>query len=98
MKHEKEWYTCDRCGKEIKEDIYAWKKVAETVFRRIPYYEYLKIRENMPYRYIHGLGEKSNAIPPIIAVEITKGYNKNEKTIHLCGKCRKEFERFMSGK
>ncbi len=25
MKHEREWYSCDRCGEEIKEDIDSWK-------------------------------------------------------------------------
>ena len=24
MKHEREWYSCDRCGEEIK-DIDSWK-------------------------------------------------------------------------
>ena len=27
MKHEKEWYTCDRCGKEIKVGLLATNSI-----------------------------------------------------------------------
>lgn len=95
MKHEKEWYTCDRCGEEIKEDIHAWERGINSIFKRIPSYEYMKIRENMAYGYIKDLNEDLTEMPPIVAVEIITGYTRKDRTIHLCGKCRKEFEGFM---
>lgn len=98
MKHEKEWYTCDRCGEEIKEDIQAWEKTANRILKRIPAEEYIKLRESIPHAYIGAVDDDCAIIPPIVAVEIIAEYRKKERAIHLCGKCRKEFERFMSGK
>lgn len=95
MKHEKEWYTCDRCGEEIKEDIYAWKRGISSIFKRMPTHEYLELRENMAHGYTNALDAEFKEMPPIIAVEIIAGYNRKDRTIHLCGKCRKAFERFM---
>lgn len=96
MKHEKEWYSCDRCGEEIKEDICAWERGINRILKRIPSYEYMKVRENTAYGYINELDGDFTKMPPIVAVEIITGYNRKDRTIHLCGKCRKAFERFMN--
>lgn len=32
MKHQKEWYTCDRCGAEIKKEYCAEIRLQETAF------------------------------------------------------------------
>lgn len=64
----------------------------------MPTHEYIKVRENMAYGYIKDINADCEEMPPIIAVEIITGYNRKDRTIHLCGKCRKAFERFMSGK
>lgn len=52
----------------------------------------------MAYGYTKELDADFKEMPPIVAVEIITGYNRKDRTIHLCGKCRKEFERFMGGK
>lgn len=92
MKHEKkEWYTCDRCGVDIKEIPYA---AGERHFfhRRIFNPTELKLLTADRYGYI---SDTQLISPEIVSVEITEGYFENRKTIHLCGKCRKEFEKFM---
>jgi hypothetical protein len=33
--------------------------------------------------------------PEIVSAEIVEEYCEKQKTIHLCGKCRKDFERFI---
>lgn len=95
MKNEKEWCACDRCGEETKEDVGAWRKTTDRILKRITHEEYIKLRESVPHAYIGGVDDDCTIIPPIIAVEIITYYSKNERTIHLCGKCRKEFEKFM---
>lgn len=92
MKHEKEWYTCDRCGEEIKEDINAWQWVRGSIVKHIPRSEALEIIEQSPLGYVSNIVHE---LPEICAVTIVREYRRKDKTIHLCGKCRKEFERFM---
>ena len=43
MKHEKEWYTCDRCGEEIKEDIHAWSGFMQRILKRYKVPEYMQM-------------------------------------------------------
>lgn len=94
MKHEKkEWYTCDRCGEKIEEIpsnvIQSWRNI---IRRRL-----LKPSE------LHTLtADKAGYIsktellsPDVVSAEIVEYYNMKRNEIHLCGKCRKEFERFM---
>lgn len=100
MKHEinshKEWYTCDRCGNEIK-DIDTGK-----IFSRFPHIrnKSYKLSEFQTIAFErHGHILKSEfIIPEIVSVEIIERYFEKEKTIHLCGKCRKEFDNFMKNK
>lgn len=91
MKHKKEWHTCDRCGKEIEEipSGAMWKNF----FRR-------KICTNAELRISiadrMGYVSKSELIlPEISSVEIVESYTTKTIAIHLCGKCRKEFGRFL---
>lgn len=87
MKHEKEWYTCDRCGEEIKENIYAWKFPCKNIVEDINVITNESfVTEDLFNKYKH---------KNIDAVSMIMGYRKKEKIIHLCGKCRKDFERFM---
>lgn len=37
MKHEKEWYTCDRCGKEIKVGLLCMKSITQNGILNITY-------------------------------------------------------------
>lgn len=92
MKHEKkEWYTCDRCGIDIKEIPYA---AGQRRFfrRRIFNPTELKLLTADRYGYI---SDTQLISPEIVSVEIVEYYRERQKTIHLCGKCRKKFERFM---
>lgn len=92
MKHEeKEWYTCDRCGADIKEIPYA--AGGRNIFRRSIFKpSELKILTAERNGYI---SDTQLISPKIVSVEIVEGYAENRKTIHLCGKCRKEFEKFL---
>lgn len=92
MKHEREWYTCDRCGEEINEDIYAWTLFPEHFVKRIKPLETISVISNEPYGYACNQSHKP---PDIKAVSVVRGYHRKETVMHLCGKCRKEFERFM---
>lgn len=92
MKHEKEWYTCDRCGEEIKENIGAWQYIRGSIVKHMPRPEVLEIIKESPCGYVSNIVHE---LPEICAVTIVREYRRKNETIHLCGKCRKEFERFM---
>ncbi len=92
MKHERVWYTCDRCGQEISEDIYAWKMFPGHFIKKIKASEEIAVISNESYGYVCN---QTHELPDIKAVSIVRGYHRKEKVIHLCGKCRKEFDRFM---
>lgn len=91
-----EQYTCDRCKKEIK-DIKTGKSFLGFPYTRrechkFSYYQLLTFERN---KFVSDL---EFILPDVVYCEITEHYNGNEKTIHLCGKCRKEFEWFMKNK
>lgn len=92
MKHEKkEWHTCDRCGADIKKIPHAaWKSYF--FHRRIFNPTEFKLLTADRYGYI---SDTQLISPEIVSTEITEGYCEKQKTIHLCGKCRKDFERFI---
>lgn len=97
MKHEesyhKEWCTCDRCGKEIRDidtgKIFSrfWQKINKN-------YKLSEFRMTSFERRGY-ISDSELITPEVVSVEITEGYLENRKTIHMCGKCRKEFARFM---
>lgn len=94
MKHEKEWYTCDRCGEEIQ--ILPSDSVWMNIKRKVT----MTAKE---YRMITAeskgcITDMKYLSPDVLSAEIFAYYETNCKSIHLCGKCRKEFEVFMSGK
>ncbi len=89
MRHKEEWYTCDRCGNK---------------FDRLPQDENWFTRMKMNHEefkmiYEESKGYLSNKYEPIkdnvLSVEIIRYSRRKEKTLHLCPKCRKDFERFM---
>lgn len=92
MKHEKEWYTCDRCGKEIKEKLGACSWIPDCIIKKMSREEMLELIQSNPYGYV---GNVVHELPEIEAVTIVRGYKRKNKIIHLCGKCRKEFKQFM---
>ena len=93
MIHEEKWYTCDRCGERIEnlvEDVLDC--LPEEVPAQIPRDDYLKIMS----------GESDISIvnaefdgKDTETVTIRKVFLTKEDTIHLCGKCKRKFERFM---
>lgn len=93
MIHEEKWYTCDRCGKRIEnlvEDVLDC--LPEELSVNIPRDDYLKIisRESDISIVNAEFDGKDTE-----AVTIRKRFLTKEDTIHLCGKCKREFERFM---
>ena len=94
MKHEKEWYTCDRCGVEISDtDLHGYNRIFSSLKRIFQKNEYLEIISQSPYGYV---SEKEHELKDNMCVTIIRGYNQRRQSIHLCGKCRKEFERFLN--
>lgn len=94
MKHEKEWYTCDRCGCEIggRYDIptgsgftYGYRKI---------FCKPAELRTITADKSGYVTSERL-ITPDIVGVDITECYSEKHRTIHLCGKCRKAFERFL---
>lgn len=91
MKHEKEWYTCDRCG---------------SVIERMPEKRTFSHRKLFSTKEIKMICEKKEKyitneieiLPDTLAVYIIEERRNETKTIHLCPKCRKDFERFMRSK
>lgn len=94
MKHEKEWYTCDRCGCEIGDRFKIptgagfikrfWKKFCNPT-------ELQAITADKNGYVVN----RSLIALDIVGVDITEYYGEKHRTIHLCGKCRKAFERFL---
>lgn len=62
------------------------------LIKRIKHSEEIAVFSNEPYGYVCG---QTHELPDIKAVSIVRGYHRNERVFHLCGKCRKDFERFM---
>lgn len=92
MKHEKEWYTCDRCGVIINMSM---RNVGTHIpFRRKKIYKHAKLETVIVDKNGY-IAKEELMLPDNVVVEIHEYYEENRKTIHLCGKCRKEFERFM---
>lgn len=100
MKHEinthKEWYTCDRCGNEIK-NMDTGKILSRLPHIRNKNYKLSEFEELLFERHGH-ISKSEFIMPEIVSVEITERYSENRKTIHMCGKCRKEFDDFMKNK
>ena len=89
MKHKEEWYTCDRCGNE---------------FDRLPQNEEWLTRMKMNHKEFEAIYEetegyisdKHELTGGVLSVEIAVRSRRRGKTLHLCPKCRKDFERFMN--
>lgn len=97
MKHEKkEWYTCDRCCEKIEEIpsnvIQSWRNIIRRSVLKPSELHTLTADKT-------GYVSKAELLSlDIASVEITEYYEGERKEIHLCGKCRKDFEKFMKNK
>lgn len=93
MFHREEWYTCDRCSEKIEnliDDVVNC--LPEEVKKDIPREDYLKISS--------GEADISMVNPQFNddgteTITIRRVFLKKDETIHLCHKCKKDFERFM---
>ena len=92
MRHEKEWYTCDRCGKYIKS---VSQSLSQTPSIRKKYIKLADILTHkiFPKNYIGD--DLKTVLPEVFSMDIIEYYDCEEKHYHLCGKCRKEFERWI---
>lgn len=91
---ERDNYTCQWCGMGIKEIPYAAGQrhiLRRSIFNPTE----LKMLTADRYAYI---SDTQLISPEIVSTEIVEGYCEKQKTIHLCGKCRKAFEEFMKNK
>lgn len=92
MRHiQKEWYTCDRCGGKIK-DIPS--SIVGIPFSRIVSGSSVKMDMLTADKSGYVCHEEL-ILPDVYSAEIAEYYDGKYKTIHLCGKCRKAFEKFM---
>ena len=88
MKHEKEWYTCDRCGEEI-DQIPSQKHILR---RKIVSPIELEMMCDEKYGYV---GNKDLITDDVVSVTIVEIHDVKTRRFDLCPKCRKDFERFM---
>lgn len=92
MKHiQKEWYTCDRCGGKIKS---IPSNVIGNIFKRFEFSDPTEIMMLTADKAGY-VSDAKLILPNVYSAEIIEYYIEKRKHIHLCGKCRKEFERFM---
>ena len=88
MKHEKEWYTCDRCGEEI-DKLPSQKHI---VWRKIVSPTELKMMCDEKYGYV---SDTQLITEDAVSVTIVENHDVKTRRFDLCPKCRKDFERFM---
>ena len=88
MKHEKEWYTCDRCGKEIDMLPSQQHILRRKIVRQIE----LEMMCDEKYGYV---GNKDLITKDVVSVTIVETHDVKTRRFDLCPKCRKDFERFM---
>lgn len=94
MKHEKEWITCDRCGKELKNNIenFRWGSLVQTLTRRLN----MDIQTVVTQSYISNVEvEKINKKLSVPEIAIMTYRSTKTKRMDLCADCRKAFEMFM---
>ena len=95
MKHEKEWCTCDRCGKEI--NIPKEKKWYDCI---TPHLREMKLKKPVSFREYQTNIRQNIVLPEpelsqIDSIRLKEYYVSETESIDLCPKCRKDFERFM---
>lgn len=87
MKHEKKWYTCDRCGEEI-------KMIPDFFNYLIP----VKMPAHFRMKYFDKIGYIANERllkNNMLSATIVMSHERKTKEYDLCPKCRKKFEEWM---
>lgn len=87
MKHNKEWYTCDKCGEEMNANLFksGWRskiRLSATIYEK---YRYGYLPEDILPQ------ENTDSV----TIEGVFGYGSKFKQIHLCNKCGKKFKEFI---
>lgn len=88
MKHQKEWYTCDRCGAEVK----PMPMFCRSISRKIGKLQEIKMICDKVTGYC---GETQELLNGDYAVTIIENHEPETASYDLCPKCRRDFERFM---
>lgn len=88
MKHKKEWYTCDRCGEYIKNTPLSLPTIPLRNTRMLDMTTHTVSLAN----YMANL---KPVLENVYSMDIVEYYDYKAKHYHLCGKCRKEFERWI---
>lgn len=83
MKHEEEWYSCDRCGAKIGEG-YCFAGKCEK--------KYITVSETDLEKYTTGVTRNSYGG---CIISMVHSIIPRKKNIHLCKQCRKDFNKFM---
>ena len=91
MRHEKEWYTCDRCGNNFDK---APKDVLGKIISRM-WAGNLSELTMITAEHNGYVSDENLVAENVVSAQIIEYYDDKRKEIHLCGKCRKDFERFM---
>lgn len=89
MKHDKTWYTCDRCGADIEKVPSPW--IIGPRYKKVVPLE-LQILTLQRGAYI---ADTELIAPEVLSMSVVEYYDKKEKHIHLCADCRKKFFEFM---
>ena len=89
MRHNEEWYTCDRCERRI--DEVPERAKCFQIFRPAQKFD-LTVETVDVNGYV---SEHHLVSSQVLSAKIVEYYNSKTKTLHLCSECRKDFERFM---
>lgn len=101
VKHEKEWITCDRCGKELKDDLkfYQYGSYIQTFAKRTLTIDVETVETSSYLSEIMNIADiavaEENDKQSVLQMAIFTSHSLKRKRIDLCADCRKDFERFM---
>lgn len=94
MKHveSNEYYTCDRCGKTInfipRMQYYPYK--TDDLKISLCFSDYEKSQEIVRRICVEGFSD-----PRELPIEMRKYWKRVPKQIHLCRRCRRDFDKFL---
>ncbi len=95
MKIENTYYICDRCGENIGKEIPSERRgILSKWIKRLN----MQNMADVEFISENIVGYVSNAYllnHPTANAEIVESSEQKTKHYHLCGKCRKDFEKFM---
>lgn len=96
MKHEEIYYTCDRCGEKIDVDMRTLPYIKR--FTTKNFATRIETTTFQPISNIDNVIKTANDEAEIVSIQIKTIYLDKHKSFELCGKCRKDFVRFMNNR